>query len=228
MGMVDFTLANHTRFSYLIGMSTLPRSALLEALGRTASLQEGFISSTQAHQLGVPSKRLARLIASGILERDERGIYRFASYPDTENAELWRAVLWPSVDGSKMNPLGKGVLSYATALDLWNVSTINPATIDITLPKRYRLRRTVPSTYRIHRADLADNEITFIRGLPVTTLYRSLFDLIVAARDQQFVDEALANTSMLSDRERAQLRALRILEPAKLKDIHEAISSGAS
>jgi predicted transcriptional regulator of viral defense system len=214
---------------YLIGMTSLSRPAVLEGLGQIASLQEGFFSTAQAQQVGIPSKRLARLVASGILDRDERGIYRFASYPDTENAELWRAVLWPSVDRSiKMNALGKGVLSYGTALDLWNVSTINPATIDITLPKSYRLRRTVPSIYRIHRVDLAENEITFIRGLPVTTLYRTLFDLIIDARDQQFVDEALKNTSMLAESDRAQLKALRIVDPSTLREAHVAISSRTS
>ena len=218
-------LANPAPFLYPIGMATLSRATVLEEIGQIASLQEGFLSAAQAQQVGVPRKRLARLVASGILERDERGIYRFASYPDTERAELWRAVLWPTVERStKMSALGKAVLSHGTALDLWNVSTINPATIDITLPKSYRLRRTVPSIYRIHRADLADNEITFIGGLPVTTLYRTLLDLIIDARDQQFVDEALNNTAMLSESDRAQLKALRIVEPSRLKAISRRIS----
>jgi predicted transcriptional regulator of viral defense system len=127
-----------------------------------------------------------------------------------------------------MSPLGKGVLSYGTALDLWNVSTINPATIDITLPKSYRLRRVIPSIYRVHRADLAENEVTFIRALPVTTLYRTLLDLILAGRDQQFVDEALQNTSMLSESDRTQLKALRIINPSILKETGAAIPSRPS
>ncbi len=227
--MIDITIANHAHFQYSLDMADLSRPAVLEGLGQIASLQEGFFSAAQAQQAGIPSKRLARLVASGILDRDERGIYRFASYPDTENAELWRAVLWPSVDrSSKMSPLGKGVLSYGTALDLWNVSTINPATIDITLPKSYRLRRVIPSIYRVHRADLAENEVTFIRALPVTTLYRTLLDLILAGRDQQFVDEALQNTSMLSESDRTQLKALRIINPSILKETGAAIPSRPS
>jgi len=169
------------------------------------------------------------MVTSGILERDKRGIYRFASYPDSEFAELWRAVLWPNVSRStKINELGKGVLSYATALDLWNVSTINPSKIDITLPKKYRLRRTVPSVYRIHRADLVPKEVTFIRGLPVTTLYRTLLDLICDGREQQFVDEVLERTDLLPESDRRQLKALRSAGPAKLRDVFMVLGSRAS
>lgn len=209
-------------------MDVLPRPAVLEQLGQIASLQEGYFSAAQAQRAGVPGKRIARLVTSGILDRDERGIYRFASYPDTENAELWRAVLWPSVNRStKVNELGKGVLSHGTALDLWNVSTINPSSIDITLPKSYRLRRTVPSIYRVHRADLATNEVAFIRGLPVTTLYRTLLDLIIDGRDQQFVDEALKNAATLSEGDRKKLTVLRTLDPATLKNVYVTMSGRA-
>lgn len=210
-------------------MAVPSRPVVLEELGRIASLQEGFFSAAQAQQAGIPGKRLARMVASGILDRDERGIYRFASYPDTENGELWRAVLWPGVSRStKINELGKGVLSHGTALDLWNVSTINPSKIDITLPKSYRVRRTVPSVYRVHRADLAKSEITFIRGLPVTTLYRTLLDLIIDGQDRQFVDEALNNATMLSESDRAKLKALRAVDPSTLRDVHVAISRRAT
>jgi predicted transcriptional regulator of viral defense system len=193
-------------------MATPIRRDLLDELGNIASSQEGFFSAAQAQEAGIPRKRLASMVTSGILERDKRGIYRFASYPDSENAELWRAVLWPNVSrASRINKLGKGVLSHATALDLWNVSTINPAKLDITLPKTYRVRRDVPSVYRLHRVDLRDSDITFVRGLPTTTLYRTLLDLILDGRETQFVDEVLSKPSLLSEEERSKLQALRTL-----------------
>jgi predicted transcriptional regulator of viral defense system len=201
-------------------MATPKRRDLLDDLANIASSQEGFFSAAQAQEAGIPRQRLARLVSSGILERDKRGIYRFASYPDTENAELWRAVLWPNVSRSlRINKLGKGVLSHATALDLWNVSTINPAKLDITLPKHYRIRRGVPSVYRLHRVDLTDSDITFILGLPTTTLYRTLLDLILDGREYQFVDEALNRPSPLSEEERHKLQALRLLGVKTLDEV---------
>ena len=56
------------------------------------------------------------------------------------------AALWP---GRGM----RGVLSHETALDLYALSDVNPARIDITLPRAYRIRRDVPAAYRVHHED---------------------------------------------------------------------------
>lgn len=60
--------------------------------------------------------------------------------------------------------------SHETALDLYELSDVNPAKIHITVPKRYRLRRREPPpSYRFHHEDLDESDITRHEGLPIVT-----------------------------------------------------------
>lgn len=64
----------------------------------------------------------------------------------------------------------EGVLSHETALDLYELSDVNPTKIHITVPKRYRLRRReAPPAYRFHHEDLDTHDITRHEGLPIVT-----------------------------------------------------------
>ena len=61
------------------------------------------------------------------------GLYRLDPFPAHALDSYRKATLWPyGVEG---------VLSHETALDLYELSDVNPAMIHITVPKRYRLRR---------------------------------------------------------------------------------------
>lgn len=184
----------------------------LAALGDIAETQEGYFSASQASQAGVDRHRLQRLTQQGIIERDARGIYRFPAYPVGDRAELWRAALWPSLGRRNI----VGILSHGTALSLYDVSTINPSRIDITVPRSTRLRRKVPKSYDVHYRDLEKDETTKVNGLQVTTLFRTLFDLILESSESQFVTEALENATrkgLLTSTETKKLKALRDVDP---------------
>ena len=77
------------------------------------------------------------------------------------------AALWP---GRGV----RGVLSHETALDLYALSDVNPARIDITLPRAYRIRRDVPAAYRIHHEDLPEGDVTVFEGIPIVTPARAI------------------------------------------------------
>lgn len=208
---IDTVIANMGRKAYHIAMETSKRTRKsdLEALGDIAELQEGYFSAADAALVGIDRHRLQRLVGQGIIKRDERGIYRLARYPHGDRAELWRAVLWPSRRGGIL-----GTLSHGTALSLYEVSTINPSQIDIILPRALRIRRAIPREYRLRSGDYADSDMTRLFGLPVTTLYRTIFDLIVDSSESQFVAEALDNgqrRGVLTTKETQRLRALREL-----------------
>jgi predicted transcriptional regulator of viral defense system len=186
-------------------------SAGLGALSEVARAQDGFVSASQADAAGVDRHQLQRLVAQGLLERDDRGIYRISPFPESERAELWRAILWPSVHRND----SRAVLSDGTALSLFEISTINPNEIAITLPRSLRLRRDSPPGVRIHRRDYEPQDLTTIYGLPVTTLFRTLADLMVDGSELQFVDEALQNAparGLLTSKELRSLKALRDID----------------
>jgi predicted transcriptional regulator of viral defense system len=184
----------------------------LASLGEIAEGQEGYFSAAQAANAGIDRHRLQRLTAQGIIERDSRGTYRFPLFPIGDRAELWRAVLWPSLGRGDV----LGTLSHGTALSLYDVSTINPSRIDITLPRSLRLRREVPRAYRVHFRDYDATETAKLNGLPATTLFRTLLDLILDSSESQFVSEALDSASkkgLLTSLEVNRLRAVQAVDP---------------
>lgn len=193
--------------------------------GRLADLgssQGGYLLASQAADLGVDRFRLGRLQGQGVLERDSRGLYRLVAHPVGDDSELWAAVLWAGLRGAEPDT----TLSDETALSLYDVSTVSPSRIDVTVPKRARLRRrSVPSRYQLRYRNYVPADLTRVRGLPTTTLARTLLDLILERRALQFVDEALENApkrGVLTTREADTLRALRFGDTTLIDAVRRA------
>jgi predicted transcriptional regulator of viral defense system len=122
----------------------------------------GFLTVDDARQAGIRPQRLAEMARRGSLRREGLGLYRLDPFPAHELDAYRKATLWPyGVEG---------ILSHETALDLYELSDVNPAKIHITVPKRYRLRRReAPSAYRFHHEDLGERDVTRHEGLPIVT-----------------------------------------------------------
>ena len=71
-------------------------------------------------------------------------------------------------------------LSHETALGVYGISDVNPARVHLTVPKQARLRRQKPKWIVIHRADLLPSDVTTHEGLPVTTVGKSVIDMMAA------------------------------------------------
>ena len=122
----------------------------------------GFLTVDDARRVGIRPQRLAEMARRGSLQRQGLGLYRLDPFPAHALDSYRKATLWPyGVEG---------VLSHETALDLYELSDVNPAMIHITVPKRYRLRRReAPPVYRFHHEDLDALDITRHEGLPIVT-----------------------------------------------------------
>jgi predicted transcriptional regulator of viral defense system len=131
-----------------------------EKLWEVALDQHGFVTTADAHRLGIPIVELGKLAARGKLERVGYGLYRFAELPVTPLDSYMEATLWPR---------GQGVLSHDTALDLYEFCDINPRTIHITIAKsgRYQPRRGGRGSYGVHREDLSADEVGRLEGIPI-------------------------------------------------------------
>ncbi|MGH2832324.1 MAG: type IV toxin-antitoxin system AbiEi family antitoxin domain-containing protein [Solirubrobacteraceae bacterium] len=135
--------------------------AVFNQLAELASDQYGFVTQAQTRELGVQPMTLIRMAERGALERRGHGLYRVAHFPMTPLDSYMEATLWP---------IGtRGVLSHETALELYELSDVNPAKIHITVPKGHRIRREIPALYRIHHEILADEDVTFHEGIPIVT-----------------------------------------------------------
>lgn len=84
-------------------------------------------------------------------------------------------------------------LSHETALAVYGISDANPAAIHLTIPKAARLRRTLPRPVVLHRDELLDDEVTVIEGLPVTSVARTVADLLHAGGRLDFVGQAITD-----------------------------------
>jgi len=149
------------------------------AVADLAARQHGVVSRCQLTEAGLGPNAIGRRVRIGWLHRMHRGVYAVGHRPLTRDARWMGAVLAFGDDGA---------LSHACATALWEIRSYNGVWIDITIPSRGgRARR---ERIRLHRSStLKADDVTTHRGIPVTTIARTLLD--VAAT---FAAPALART----------------------------------
>jgi predicted transcriptional regulator of viral defense system len=152
-------------------------------LAELAADQYGLFTLQDAHGVGYAPNSVAQMARRGRLERVSQGVYRIAFLPAGALGSYMEAALWP---------VGvKGLLSHATALDLWDVSDINPSKVHITVPRAHRPQRQVPRGYVIHREDLPEHDIAAIEGIPVVTLARAVEQCAAAHIGLDLLEQAV-------------------------------------
>jgi len=198
----------------------------LDILAEVADTQAGFFSALQATQLGVPHTYLGKLANSEHIVREGWGVYRFARWPYSNHSDLWRTLLWTQ---AKRGPI-QVAFSHRTALELHEISDISPNKIELTLPIGTRVRRKLPPAARLHFAPLHDNEIVRIEGLPVTSIYRTLTDLILEGSNRDAVKTAIDNASarrLVTHKIIDKLRTIYALDSTTLDYLISARNSNA-
>lgn len=129
----------------------------------------GYFTAGQASAAGIPDQLISYHRRAGNIVRVSRGVYRLRDFPLSSLDQYIAASMWPV-------PI-TATLSHETALDLLGLSDVNPSQIHLTVPRAFRIRRReVPKLYVVHRADLADDEVTSFEGIPVTTPVRTIRD----------------------------------------------------
>lgn len=144
--------------------------------------QYGYVTSGDARRLGINVVELGKLSHRGQLERVGYGIYRFAQLPVTALHEYMLATLWAG---------GRGVLSHDTALDLYELSDINPAKVHLTVPNGYRPRRGDGDLYTVHHEMLDSGQIRRFEGIPIVTPPTAIDQAIGSAVPAHLVRQAL-------------------------------------
>ncbi len=156
--------------------SPLVRCAAL--MGR----QLGLITRIQAVRDGLSERQIDHRLQSGIWRLVHPGVYAASEYPVDWHQRSLAACLWagPPV-----------ALSHRSAALLWKLEGIMGSRVEITTP-----RRLADSTVVIHRSSLLKrNDITHTRGLPVTSVSRTLLDLAAVVPLEPFeiaLDSALS------------------------------------
>lgn len=183
---------------------SMPRSRMDELIA-IAEDNDGLVTSKQARDAGIFDSVLVRLAQRGRLERTARGVYRITHYPQSKFSQYKEALLWAEASqGPKL-----AALSHETAFVIYGISDANPAQVHITVPKSTRLRRAGPAWIAVHRNDLPPTDITIHEGLSITTIERTVEDVLRLTGRADLVREAIR------DARRAGL--IDVAESAKLK-----------
>ena len=166
----------------------MPRTRMDELVALSEE-HDGLLTSKEARDAGIQDSVLARLAQRGRLERMSRGVYRIAHYPADRLAQYREAVLWAKASQGPEQI----ALSHDTALLLYGISDANPARVSLTIPLSARLRRVCPEWIAIHRANLTPDEIGEHEGMPVTTVERSIMDVLSATHRTDLARQAVAD-----------------------------------
>jgi predicted transcriptional regulator of viral defense system len=180
----------------------------VELLGTFTAEQWGMVTSQQARGLDVDGVTLHRLEKAGHLDRVRRGVY--ASTTATVTAAREEQAAWLALNASQpawkrppLDPDG-GVLSHQSAARLHGLGELVNDRIALTTPRR-RTSRDPDLWFKT--AHLADDDVTVIDGLPVTTALRTICDLLdqhidgshVATIIRQAVEANLVHLDVLAE-----------------------------
>ena len=129
----------------------------------------GYVTPALVDPVGVPAIELRKMVSRGSLSSAGHGVYRVPSLPHDRFDQYILARLWAR---------GRGVISHDSALVVHELSDINPTRVHLTIPTRYRISRAGGDRYEIHRGDLSVDEITRLDAVTVTTIRRTLHDIV--------------------------------------------------
>lgn len=137
-----------------------------QRLARIAERQHGLVSHRQLAAIGLSTKAVTRRVEKGRLRRVHRGVYAVGHQERTSEAR-WMAAVMACGSGA--------VLSHFDAAALWKIYDGAGARVHVTRTTKSGQRL---DGVRVHRARRLDPEdVTVRRGIPVTTVARTLVDL---------------------------------------------------
>jgi len=197
----------------------VPRSRFDELVS-LAEENDGLVTADHARQAGFTDSVLARLVQRGRIERASRGVYRVPYLTPGRFSHYREAVLWAKANRGP----AQVAISHATALAAYEISDANPHSIHITVPKTARLRRQKPKGIVLHREDLTPGDITIHEGIPLTTIARTVADLLKSGERIDLIRQAIADARREGFIQESEARKLRRRVEEHLKSIRAAHS----
>jgi hypothetical protein len=138
------------------------QSTTVEAvLAEMAVSSHGVVTRVQLLRAGITCEEIRQRTQNGSLQREHRGVYRVGHRARSVEATFLAAV-WACGDGA--------VLSGRAAAYLWGLIKGRPPQPEVTAPSKHKLEGVIT-----HRA--RSIESTTHRGIPITTVARTLVDL---------------------------------------------------
>ncbi|MGP6175383.1 type IV toxin-antitoxin system AbiEi family antitoxin domain-containing protein [Corynebacterium sp. A21] len=158
-------------------------SRVLEELEMFGSSQWGLVTAAQAHSLGIERLWLSRMNGRGMLQRIRHGVYALPSAKYDRLQDLRAA--WLATDASvaaedRLRSDDPVVVSHVSAAGVHQLGDLLAARHEFSSPAR---RQTTQKDLRFHRCAVPARDITWMEGLPVTSIARTVGDLAANATD---------------------------------------------
>jgi len=189
-----------------------------DQLYEIAEEQAGYFTAQQAGEVGVSAERLSANTSRGRFARVAQGIYRFRHFPGSPYEDLFVAWL-------RAGPAA--VIGYESALAVYELSDVLPNEVHLIVPRNSSRRRP---GIRQHTTRLQADEITQRYGLPVTTIERTVCDLVTSGLAEEFIYQAIqealkrgltSREKLLQQSKRASRTAARMIE--RIVDVNHEI-----
>lgn len=171
-------------------------SDALRVLAELSASQWGMVTTAQASEHGVQRLDLSRLARAGHLERLTHGVYHDAGAPSDEYQSLRAA--WLAADPSRpaearLRDLTGGIVVMGeSAASLHGVGDLPAGRHELSSPTRRQTQRPDVS-FRQRQLEPAD--VTIAHGMPVTTIERTIADLVEARTDLSLVADVLRDAA---------------------------------
>lgn len=134
-------------------------------MARLAQRQHGVVARRQLLELGMSGRAIERRLQRGQLHEVFRGVYVFGARRIGRKGRWMAAVV---VSGER------AVLSHRSAGRLWRLVPPADEWIDVTSPPGRVVRRKGIVS---HESEIWDGERSVVDGIPVTSPFRTVFDL---------------------------------------------------
>jgi hypothetical protein len=174
--------------------------------------QQGLFTAKQAKAAGFAENIHPYHVHVGNWIREHRGIYRLALFPPAEHPDLVKWALW----SKNRNEVIEGVYSHQTALSLHELSDLNPAKLQITVPTHFRRNSEIPGILVLHYGDLPNEDVQTAQGFKYTRPLRSILDLIEAdSVERTFIRQALRQALHRGLITRSEVKRVELSAPAQ-------------
>ncbi|MEV6682225.1 type IV toxin-antitoxin system AbiEi family antitoxin domain-containing protein [Streptomyces erythrochromogenes] len=214
----------------------MDRSEAIRRLGVIAADQWGLVTARQAQAAGLSRVDLTRLIDADLLQRAVHGVYQLPGGTPTPHLDIKAA--WLRLDPGAPaweRPLTgdrAAVVSHASACQLYDIGDIPADHVEISVPRR---RTTREPGVILRKAAIDAADVTLVDGLPVTTVDRTICDLLVSRADGGHIGRVLADadqrgltdTRVLAERVQPYRRAYGLPKNASGSDLLNLLAEQA-
>jgi len=139
-----------------------------DRLYEIAEAQSGYFTARQARGAGYSWERLSSITKAGRFIRVKPGIYRLVHFPSSPYKDLF--IAWLRAGSA-------AVISHESALTVYEITDVLPGKIHVIIPQTASRRRL---GICLHTNRLRPDEINHRYNLPVTTVDRTIADVILS------------------------------------------------